>query len=350
VNFQDNSVAPVFKQSLYISKARLENLDNSKPDQPGKLSLEGKLGKYSKISLNGNVQLFTTRPGMDLVGKIDAVELPPLSSYTAGKLGYNLMSGQMDADIKLKIVQGKIDANNDLTINNLTVKPADPEKMKKLTEQISVPLDTALNMLRDKENNIKLTIPVKGDIDDPKFDASDAINQAIGNAMKGAAVGFLQHALQPYGALITIAKIAGKAANAVHLQPLVFTTGTVVTEKDPGQYLDKIASLLKSRPNLRIKLCGKATENDRLYLHNQLAEELKKKAASVKPKQTTDTRKSIKVPPVTDNTLLDLAKKRAEMVKDLLVNQKQIDAKRLFICNPEVDKDAKGKARVELLI
>ncbi len=114
---------------------------------------------------------------------------------------------------KDEVLDGKVD----LILRQLELGKVDSQSG--LQSQIPVPLDTALNTLRDKNNTIKLTIPIEGNMNDPKFDVRDAINQVLATALKTGALSYLQHALQPFGALIAAAQYAGEAVSRVRLNP-----------------------------------------------------------------------------------------------------------------------------------
>ncbi len=127
-----------------------------------------------------------------------------------------------------------------------------------------------------------------------------------------------------------------------------------------------------------IKLCGFATEADRVEFDRRSqeawqtkAEAAKAKAAKAKAakadatkvavkddkfkvKDGKKTKKALKLPPkpklVTDEKLLELARQRAESVEDFLVNKHAIDPSRTAVCRPELDKDEKAAPRVDVLI
>ena len=136
-----------------------------------------------------------------------------------------------------------------------------------------MPLDTALDTLRDKNNTIKLEIPVAGNVNDPKFSVNDAISQALAKGVQKGALSYLTLALQPYGTLITAAKYAGEAATRVRLNPVQFEPGQSALDDSDREYLDKVAKVLKDRPKIAIKLCGVAASPDRLFLEQQLQKE-----------------------------------------------------------------------------
>ncbi len=352
VRFEDLNVSPPFRARFTLKQAELSDLDSSRPDKPSMVTLVAGIGDYSKVHLNGVIQPFAKRLTLDLNGKLSDFDLPPLSSYTARTLGYTLESGHLDADLHLRVKQGVLAGESSLLINNLAVAPQDPEKMGKMTSQLSVPLEAGLAMLQDADNNIHLKLPVEGDINSPKFDLSDAINQAIGKAMRTAAMGFLKYALQPFGALITIAQLAGEAASAVRLEPVKFAPGEATLDPAAGTYLTKVAGVLAQRPALRLKLCGAAVAGDRETLASRAAAAAAKAAASKDKSGETDTATDARPQPpaIPDARLEALARERAAAVKALLVREHGIKPDRLFICQPAIDKAAAGLPRVDLLI
>ena len=305
--------------------------------------IAGKIGKYATINLKGYLKPFAKKPGLKLAGTLANIELPPLSSYTARTLGYNLSSGTLNAEVDITIANGKIDGKNRLRLNQLQVKPVDSDKIKALTTQLSMPLDSALSMLRDKNNIIELNLPITGDINDPQFNLSDVINTALGNVMKTAAMSYLTQMLQPYGSLITLVKLAKKVSNAISLEPVKFDPNSAVLSETSKDYLNKIAKLMNDRPNIYVQVCGIATKEDRDTLFTIEMEKLRAKAA--KEGNNPNKVKPVVIP---DDALLALARSRADNIKDWLVSQHKIHADRLFTCNPEIDKDEKAKPRANL--
>jgi len=314
--FEDDSVEPPYHQTLVLREARLANLDSALPQQASTVAVVAQIGKYTHISLRGLLWPFTPRLTLDLKGNVESFDLPPLSPYTARELGYNLKSGHLNAEVQIRAKQGKLEGDNTLVLKNLVVNPVDTEKMKQLTKQLTMPLDSALSTLRDKDNNIKLSLPLKGDSSDPKFDLGDALNQALGKAMKTASLAYLKYYFQPYGTLITIAELADKAT-AVRLDPVFFPPGSAAFDQTTQAYLERVANLLDERPKLQLKICGIAVPADGAVV----AEDLKA-----------------------------LAQKRADVVKDRLVENHQVDPARLFVCHPEVSDKPDDRPRVDLSV
>lgn len=339
LTFTDLGVRPPFRRTLDISRLRLGGLDSGAANDWTPVELAGAVGEYSRIDVAGRVRPFSDKVNVELQGTIEALDLPPLSSYTARALGYNVQSGQLESDIELKITDDQLDGAAKLVMHKLTVKAADAERLAELNRELNMPLDSALNMLRDSDDNIRLTLPVAGDIHRPDFDLGDIINKAMGKALKTAAVSYVKYALQPYGALITLAQMAGEAANRVALQPITFAPGSAQPGGDAQPYLEKLATMLRERPGLRIQICGFATAGDRQALQQA---ELAKQPP---PKDG----KAPEPPDIPDDALLHLAEARAAAIKRELV-VRGAAPERLFVCNPEIDQAADAKPRATLLL
>jgi hypothetical protein len=340
---EDATVKPPFNMRLTVTEAVLKNVDSGQPDQNSPLSIKGRISKHSNISIKGTQQLFAERPTLDLTNHVDGISLPQLSAYTSEALGYALESGHLDADSTLKINKGKIDSQNKLVIRGLEIAPVDNESRERLDGQLTVSLNTALGMLRDKNDTIKLDLPVSGDIDSPDFDIGDIINTAVSKAIKHGSMTYLKLALQPYGALITVAELAGEAAMKVRLQPVGFEPGLATPAGESDSYLQKVAGILKDRPEINIKICGLAVAADRVALAGE-------PAAGTDSKKTDAPARAAE--PVTDQQLLDLASQRAGSVKDHLVVKYGVTASRLVACTPHIDdaEDDDNAPRVDLLI
>jgi hypothetical protein len=339
----DKTVQPPFGMRLTVTEVTLKNIDNGQPDQNSPISFKGRISKHSHINITGTVQPFAERPTLDLKNHVDGISLTQLSPYTITALGYALESGQLDAESTLQIDKGQIDSQNKLVIRGLKLSGVDNESREKLDNQLTVSLETALDMLRDKNNTIKLDLPVSGDINSPDFGLADVINTAVSKAITQGSMTYLKLALQPYGALITVAQMAGEAATKVRLQPVSFEAGEVVLSGESDSYLKKVAGIMQDRPEINIKICGLAVVADRIAL-----------AGSAVPKEsdgkTAGSTRAVK--PVSDLLLLDLAEQRADYVKDHLVTKYGVTASRLVACSPQIDaaEGAENVPRVDLLI
>ncbi len=323
VDYMDEKLDPPYRVLLEVAKAGLTGLDTSRPEEPIPVTISAKIGDYSLVSIDGNIAPFKSSPSINLTAKVKELDMPPLSAYTEDSYGYTLVSGHMDADIKMNILAGKIESENSLVLKGVDVSPSDETKLAQLRTELTVPIGSALNILRDKDNKIRLEFPVSGDLGDPKISFAAIINKALAKSMKGATISYLKYYFQPYGTFITIGKFAFDEITRLRLDPVFFTPGTVEPTDGMTEYLDLIAGLMQDRTELEFRLCAQSVTADLKALN-------------------------LKAP--SDELLLSLSKERALFIKDYLYLKHGIPTQKLFLCSPGIDKDEEARARVEILI
>jgi len=336
----DEAVTPAFRETLTFSKLSLEKLDTGNPDQASVLTLDSKLGKYTRLSASGTVKPFQQPPGLNMEGKLYAMDLPRLSPYTRDSLGVLLDSGTLDVDLKIKSEHSVMSGKANLKLHQLELKSVDSKDS--LQSSIPVPLNVALDTLRDRNNTIELEIPIEGDANNPDFNVNDAIRQAFATGLRKGATSYLKYALQPYGALILATEYAGEAVTRVRLEPIEFEPGQSAMDDTDRDYLSKVAQVLHDRPKLAIKLCGVAVKQDALYFQ-QLADAGRKKKS--------DKEAATKEPAIDREKLTALAGQRAAQVKNYMVETFKVPADHLVGCRPRIETaDAEASARTDLLI
>jgi len=340
LTLEDTSVSPAFKTRFNLMVVT-KDIDSAKPHQDTHVYLKGNIAKHNKVEIKGTMRPFAESLSMNLETHIEGLEMPPYSPYAIDSIGHRLDSGQLDADSTMVLDKGELDGMNNLTLRSLVLSPVKSKQLDKMNSQLAVPLNKALDMLRDNHDVIRLKLPITGDLDNPNFDASDAINQAVAKATKEGAITSLTLLLQPYGSLITVARYAAEKAAEIKLDPVVFSPATADIDAARYEYLDKVAGIVKQRPNVNVRLCGVATAADRTALQEQAlaADGDKKKKAAAQ-----------EAPAIDDAQLIDLADRRDGAIKDYFIEKHGVKAGRLVACKPAIDAAEGAEPRVDLLI
>lgn len=346
----DESVDPPLNTQIKVKTLTLAALDSRKPEQKSALNFEAGIGDHAAIDLEGDVQPFLEPPGVAVKSTISAMDLPPLSPYAEQALGLALDSGTLDADIKVDSGKDKLDGMVKLTLYHLQLKNVESENS--LQSSLPVPINVALDSLRDGNDTIALKIPIKGDPANPAFNINDALTKALADGVQKGALTYLTLALQPYGAMITAAKYAGEAIAKVRLNPVVFPAGTSELDDTAKDYLSKVAKVLAERPKLAVKVCGVAVAPDRA----QLQQAATAQQAGPKAAKTGDKSKEKDQPPavpeISDEQLRALANARAGTVRDYLVQNFKTPASHLVSCQPRLESGESEDAapRTDLLL
>ena len=344
IDIEDRSVKPTFHSRISIESLALGKLDSSLPDMASDWSLKAAIDKFSRLDVHGKIRPFSDQLDLTVLGTLRGLPLPTLSGYSAMSIGYFVDSGQADADIDVAVVKGALSGKIGMRLARLEVSPAAEDKIKALTAQLSMPLPSALSILKNDDDEITLSLPLSGNMAAPDFGVAPLINKLLGIALKRAAIAYLSNLLQPYATVFTVAELAYDVASKIALDPLIFVDGQANIAADSAPYVGKLGKLLSERPELTLRLCGFAAQGD--------AEALA--AAANKVARDPSGKKQEPVPPpktaAPEDALPQLAAARAEWIKHVLVEQYQIDQGRLFLCRPQVDEDPKGRPRVELSI
>lgn len=300
--------------NLAVEQLSLSSLDSLKPEQVSTIALKSGVGDYSRIDFSGEFSPLSEQASLDVKGRIDALSLPLVSAYIEPLLGYELSAGQFDHDFDIQIKEETLTASNSIDLRGLKVtKLSDVTP----TAPVGIPLDTGLNMLRDKQGNIHLDVPLKGRLDDPEIGLNQVISKALTKALTSSSTTMLKLALQPYGAIWMGAEMGLKMATQVRLDPMLFPPLSGELDGEGEDYAGKLGVLLTERPAMHLTLCGVSGAGDQAAL------------AQMNPTEAEKT------------DLTDLAKARSDALKSFLVNKKQVDPSRLLVCKPSVDPEGK---------
>ncbi len=341
VQVQDYSLSSENQPTLADLNIVLKSLDSRRRESDSSLRIAARVGEYGKISLKGKVRPLADKVSVDLVGKVAGLGLTDFNVYVADALGQRIESGQMDADVTLKIVKNELDVQSKLVIHKLemgalpkTSKVREPKSTDTQKQGGQLPIGLALTLLRDSNNQISLELPLKGRLDDPKFDPGDAISQAVGSAMTTGVALFIQ----PLGSLLIAGKMIAGAASSIRFEPAVFVAGSRELDSKQRAYLSELAEKLKARPQMHMKVCGRATQADRGFFQPV------KKASD----KSGDEKSAAKLAADVGPQLRALAKQRGRVVRAYLVKQAGVDHRQLVACSVLVEADDALPPRVEL--
>ncbi len=271
------------------------------------------------------------------------------------------------------------------------------EDEQRAEERLGIPVSTALSLLTDKNDDISLTLPIKGNIKDPEFDISDVVVTATGQALQKGVTAYykdlgatlLTGGLIPPGTFSFFGKLLS-GITTMTFEPVTFEPSDRELTESAKAYLDLMAEKLDKKPKVRLVLCGKVTREDIVALRqadfdaalaaaDKLADggttgglEGDLPAPAPDPAPGTVSAEpaegsmgtvegtvpsgppSIEEVPLSEDEkewLIELAKQRALAVKDRLTEVGDLDPERLFVCYSEVETEEKELSpRVDLSI
>ena len=338
MRFTDNSTQPAMEVGLQSLAFDISKLDSTKPDTNSPFELQAKTSRHSTIDLKGTIRPFAEKVSLAAKGELKGLDLRVASPAVKKAVGHIIQSGQMDADLDLKAVEGQLDSKISLSLYQFQIKSVSKEDAKKLDEKFGMPLNQALVLLRDKDDSIHLDIPVTGDINNPNFDPMDAIIKATSKATTVTLITFYT----PYGLIYHGGSMALNLATALNFDPIQFPPGSAELLQSGKEQLDGLSKLLTEKPKVHLTLCGVTNQQDVVALYPP---EAKKDSQGGKVENSN--------PPLSSEQLEklnQLASERQNNSKNYLVSQHGIDHSRLILCEPEHKTEADAVAGVEINI
>jgi hypothetical protein len=372
IDFSDRYVKPSFSGLLTDIGGKISGL-SSDADQQADVRLQGSLDRTSPLEITGKINPLATDLFVDLTLDFADIELTRFTTYSAKYAGYTIEKGRLSLGLKYVIAKRKLDAQNSVTLKQLTFgdKVDSPEAT-------TLPVRFAVSLLKDRQGEIKLNVPVSGSFDDPEFSVWDGIVKVCKNLLaKAASTPFaligalfggendeeLSHVEFEYGKADltpeTETKLR-KLAEVLYDRPALTLTMTahvdVVKDQEVLRQQQFARKLKAQKLNEAMKPAATSVSLETMTIEpNEYAKYLKmayKQETFPKPRNLLGFAKDLDVPEmeklmlihiqVTEEDLRQLATHREERVKDYLLHAR-IDPDRMFLVGPQVDSGGKDK-------
>lgn len=254
IDFLDRSIKPNFLANFSEMGGRISGL-SSIGEKPAEVELRGKYNKHMPAEITGEIHPLREDLFVNLKASFRDMDLSSVSPYSGRYVGYTIQKGKLSFDLKYLIVKGKLESENKVFIDQLTLgDQVDSPKATKL------PVGLAIALLKDRKGQINLDIPVTGNLDDPQFSLGRLIVQVIVNLITRAVTA-------PF------ALVGSLFGGGEELGYVEFEYGQATLSE---ANLKKIGTLIKAlyeRPALKLDVVGHVDlENDREGLKKILIE------------------------------------------------------------------------------
>jgi hypothetical protein len=183
VDFADLSLVLPFVTHVTDVKGAATGI-SSDPASRTSLKFEGKVDEYGLATMAGRLSPFAPKAFTDLTVSFQNVEMKPLSPYSATFAGRKIASGTLNLNLEYKIQDSELLGDNKVVLNQFTLG----ERVE-APNAINLPIDLAIALLSDSEGKIDVAVPVRGNVDNPKFSYGHVIRQAIVNLITRALPG-----------------------------------------------------------------------------------------------------------------------------------------------------------------
>jgi hypothetical protein len=257
--FEDQAVAP--SQTIYWQDIRVDLNGVGYPFvRPTAFTLHAFNMDGAPIEVSGS----TKRQGQQLVtqvqGTIDRLTISRFNVYLAPQLGYRVRQGSVSVKWKLMMPGDLLRADASVTLHDFGL--GGKESASGLEEQVGLPMNLIVALLKDLNGNINLQLPVEGRLNEPGFRLGGTIWRAIRDVLIGA----VTSPLKLLGALFR----KENSLKDFTLNPIAFEPGTSRPNAAGIAQLTRLKLFLSQRPEVDLRLSGFTDAEDVLVRQDQM--------------------------------------------------------------------------------
>ncbi|GAM10992.1 hypothetical protein OR1_03300 [Geobacter sp. OR-1] len=235
--FIDRKLPGGFASTFFNLGGRVSGL-SSESSRFATVDLRGVLENRSPLKISGTLNPLRGDLFMDLTAAFTDIELSPVTPYSGTYLGYSIDKGKLFLDLKYKIENKALSAENKVFIDQFTFgRKIESDKATNL------PVRLAVALLKDGKGEIHLNLPVSGRTDDPKFSVWKVAFQMLKNLLVKAAT-------SPFSLLSSM------FGSNEDFSSVSFAPGSAVVPPNEQEKLAKLVKALKDRPAVSLEISG----------------------------------------------------------------------------------------------
>ncbi len=253
VSFTDRHLPSTFATTMYDLGGRISGLASDEQMQAD-VDLRGQLENHSPLTISGKINPLSTDLFADLTISFKDIDLSSMTPYSGNFLGYAIDKGKLYLDLNYHIEHQDIRAENKVLIDQFTFGDTIDSE-----DATSLPVALAISLLKDRNDEIHLNIPISGNLNDPDFSLAGTIFSVLRNLLMKAAT-------SPFALL---SSMVGSGAD---VSSISFALGRADLSVDQAEKLAGLADILSNRPSLTLEISAFADKisDPEAYRHQQL--------------------------------------------------------------------------------
>ncbi|MDR4465866.1 MAG: DUF748 domain-containing protein [Nitrospira sp.] len=238
--FQDLSIEPKVRTSLTDFGGTIKGL-SSKQLKKADVNLVGKVGRTAPFKIVGKINPLSEDAFTDLVITLNGMDLRPTGPYSGKYVGYGLSKGKLSLDLKYKVSQKVLEAENLVHVDQLTFgeKTDSPDAT-------SLPVPLVVGLLKDRKGLIEIDMPIRGNLDDPDFRYGKVVISTLLNLLTKVVA-------SPFALM---GKLVPGDGSAEGLEFIEFQPGSASLVEEELKKLEALEQALDERAGLRLDVKG----------------------------------------------------------------------------------------------
>ncbi|MGH7389854.1 MAG: DUF748 domain-containing protein [Candidatus Rokuibacteriota bacterium] len=240
--FVDRTTTPAYAEELEDLNVTFAPL-TTVPGRPTRVAASGVIGGGS-FKLHGE-GAYGEHPALDLKTELRSFVVPRANPYLDRYTAWIATNGSLDVTSTYTVAGTRLDTRHDLVVRDLEVAPTDARD--EVEQRIGLPFGLLVSLLKDSRSEIRLTLPVSGDLRTREFD----YREAVWGAVRNLAIRLLA---LPFSKIGSLSFSEDSRVKAVALAPVVFEAGTARLGPGMEPHLARVADFLRGAPSMKVVL------------------------------------------------------------------------------------------------
>lgn len=249
--FVDRTTTPPFSEEISDATLRVDGV-STRPGDRIRFGGQGTLRGGSSLKLQGEVVAGSPLT-VDLRAELRDFPLARMNPYLERFTAWTATRGTLSASAAYTLSGLRLDARHELLLRQAEVAPASPRD--EVEQRLGLPLSFLVALLKNARGEIRLSLPVAGDLGTREFD----FREAMWGAVRAVAIRLLA---LPFARVGSLFFSQDSRLEAVVVAPVLFEAGTARLAPDMPAHLDRVAAFLRDAPALRVRLVPVLTQAD----------------------------------------------------------------------------------------
>lgn len=241
IQFVDQSVSPSFSTELGGININVTGF-STEPEGQTKIVFQAMLDGKGQLSSEVLIKPLVQPLQLETIFSMDNYVMSILTPYVGKYTGKELSNGKMDFKMNYRIADNKLTATHKLLIQHFEFGKKVDSK-----DALGLPFGLAVALLEDPQGKISISLPVKGDMNDPEFEYWHLVGQVARNF-------FLKLITKPFAILASV--VGGGEEGTDEMGYVRFVPGKAELSKEDQEKLNKIIAGLQQRPKLSLEING----------------------------------------------------------------------------------------------
>jgi hypothetical protein len=241
--FVDRVPTPDFAEELSAVNATVVGFSTA-PGTVARATLRAMVGPSAPLAISGELTPPTGPRRYDLLVTLSGYPAPRANPYLQTLFGWRARQGTITLAAHYVVDGDQLEATNDVGADDLVVERAAGGESPRWP--IGLPLDTFVSLLKDRDGDMQLSVPIHGSLSSPKFELGDA----IATALRGIAV---KTVTLPFSLVGRVGVDKNERVESLRVNPVLFEPGTATLAAGMAEHVDNLAAFLKEKPAIRLR-------------------------------------------------------------------------------------------------